>query len=395
MQPRNQKNLRTLSVELATRLGLVANTNQTYNIQAPLLHSFIQDSAEQLHEQFGSQLLREQEYPLSLTAGNARYPLPVEADPYRINDVSVLINGQYVSLQQGIPVRLRNSNIDNTFPTRWQLLYDDASEQNPNNIPFDRWIVDDTPYGWEQYGTHDATNYVSAYNVTTDIHQPRGIVFTGDDSQQAGVKISSTLTISTDYIVEYEYSDATTGTIEFSLGGTSFTIMPAASAGTRKRVKVTSEASGTDLVLRPTDGTSINCTLVYFSVTESSEKPRFQIEFWPTPDTTYTARLDFYRQLGAFTQDTDICPIAPSRLVWLLALVNAKAHYDQPDAQGYVAQMEQMLRQVRKRQHGNMRYTSATPYDHDPYKIDYAESQATFTPFSALIDTDGDYFVDA
>lgn len=382
MQPRNQKNLRTLSVELATRLGLVANTNQTYNIQAPLLHSFLQDAAEQLHEQFGAQVLRELEYPFTLSASTARYALPSEADPYRINDVSVLINGTYQTLARGISASHRNTDTDNTFPLRWDLLYDDASEVNPN-IPFDKWLIDAVPYGWTQSGTHDATNYVSAYNVTTDINQPRGITFTGDDSQQAGIEIDAAIS-AVDYIVEYEYSDKTTGQLEILLGGTATTL--SAAAGTRTKVKLTAGSSDDSIVVRPVDGTSMDCTLVYLSVTLDSERPRFQIEVWPTPDTTYTARLDFYRQLGAFSEDTDMCPVSPSRLVWLMALINAKAHYDQPDAQNYVAQMEQLLRQVRKRQHMDKRYISGTPYDYDIYPIDYADAHATFSPYVALVD---------
>lgn len=382
---RNQHNLRTLSTELGTRLGLVVNTNQTYNIAKPLLHSFLQDAAEQLHEQFGQELLREKDYPFALSTGVTRYALPAECDPYRINNVSVQVNGTYQSLRQGIPLSLRNSDTSASVPMRWALLYDDASELVPSMF-FDRWLEQSVPYGWTKHGTHDATNYVRPYDSTTDIAAQRGITFTGDDSQQAGVEIDEVVTASVDYIVEYEYSVKTTGSLELILGGASAAELTAA-ASTRTKIRLTAGSGDEKIIIRPKDGTSVDCTLTYLSVTLASERPRFQVEFWPEPDISYTARIDFYRQLGAFTEDTDICPVEPSRLVFLHALINAKAHYDQPDAQIYIAQMEQLLRQVRARQHGTERHFMR-------YAPAYADIHATFTPIDALIDTDGDYLVE-
>lgn len=382
-QLRNQKTLKTLSVELGTRLGFVVTNNQTYNIQAPLLHSFLQDAAEQLHEQFGNELLRDYDYPFSITASTARYELPRECDPYRINDLSVQVNGVYQKLIQGIPTHVRNATITNAVPQRWQIVYDDASEVVPN-VPFDRWIEETVPVGWTQSGTHNATNYVRPYDDSTDQKPARGITFTGDDAQQAGVEIDGAIS-NVDYIVEYEYSDKTTGQLEILLGGTATTL--SAAAGVRKKVKLTAGSSDDSLIVRPVDGTSMNCTLVYLSVTLASERPRYAIEIWPTPDTAYTARLDFFRQLGAFTEDEDICPVHPSRLVFLHALVNGKAHYDQPDAQVYIPQMEQLLRQIRGRQFQGKRFFVETPYHKvDPYSINYSDVQATFSPYTALLD---------
>jgi len=393
---RNQKTLKTLSVELGTRLGFVVTSNQTYNIQAPLLHSFLQDAAEQLHEQFGNELLRENAYPLTLTAGKSIYALPRECDPYRINDISAQISGTYQSLVQGIPPRVRNANVSSTFPQRWQIVYDDASEVVPN-VVFDRWIEESIPVGWAVNGTHDATNYVRPYDISTDQKSQRGITFTGDDAQQAGIQIASAdLAASTDYIVEYEYLAKTTGELTLTLGGTSTTL--SAAVGVRKKIKVTTAASPStpEVAVVPVDGTSMDCTLATLSITLASERPRFAIEFWPTPDTTYTTRMDFFRQIGAFSENEDICPVHPSRLVFLHALVNGKAHYDQPDAQVYVPQMEQLLRQIRSRQFQGKRYFVETPYHKtDPYDINYAEVQATFSPYTSLIDTDSDFFLDA
>lgn len=390
-QLRNQKTLKTLSVELGTRLGFVVTSNQTYNIQAPLLHSFLQDAAEQLHEQFGNQLLREQDYTLTLTSGKNRYALPRECDPYRLNDISVQINGVYQSLRQGITTQARNATISNTFPQRWQIVYDDASEVVPQ-VAFDQWIEETVPVGWTKSGTHDSTNYVRPYDDSADQKPARGITFTGDDAQQAGIEIDGAVS-NVDYIVEYEYSDKTTGELEILLGGTATTL--SAGAGVRKKVKITAGSGDDSILVRPVDGTSMDCTLVYLSVSLASERPRFAIEIWPTPEDTYTARLDFYRQLGAFSEDEDVCPVHPSRLVFLHALVNAKAHYDQPDAQVYIPQMEQLLRQIRGRQFAGERFFVETPYHKtDPYSINYSDVQATFSPYVSLVDSDDDFLLD-
>lgn len=67
------------------------------------------------------------------------------------------------------------------------------------------------------------------------------------------------------------------------------------------------------------------------------------IEVWPKPAATEGSLIikgDF--GLEAFAADTDKTTI-DDRLVFLLALANAKAHYGKPDANNYVQQMETML----------------------------------------------------
>jgi hypothetical protein len=67
------------------------------------------------------------------------------------------------------------------------------------------------------------------------------------------------------------------------------------------------------------------------------------IEVWPKPAATEGSLVikgDF--GLEAFAADTDKTTI-DDRLVFLLALANAKAHYGKPDANNYVQQMETML----------------------------------------------------
>lgn len=67
------------------------------------------------------------------------------------------------------------------------------------------------------------------------------------------------------------------------------------------------------------------------------------IEVWPKPAATEGSLIikgDF--GLEAFAADTDKTTI-DDRLVFLLALANAKAHYGKPDANNYVQQLETML----------------------------------------------------
>ena len=82
---------------------------------------------------------------------------------------------------------------------------------------------------------------------------------------------------------------------------------------------------------------------------------RAQLEIWPEPDKAYTLRCEYYKRLGAFSQDGDRCTVDDS-VLFLLALANAKAHYRQADAQTYYDQFAALKRKLRGRNHGNKRY---------------------------------------
>lgn len=79
------------------------------------------------------------------------------------------------------------------------------------------------------------------------------------------------------------------------------------------------------------------------------------LELWPTPDRTYVVWLRGHLGQKRFTQDGDQTTI-DSRLVFLMALANAKSHYGQPDGNGYMRQLEVMLAQLCKLSHGLKRY---------------------------------------
>lgn len=99
----------------------------------------------------------------------------------------------------------------------------------------------------------------------------------------------------------------------------------------------------------------------YFNLGES-------LELWPTPDKTYVIWLRGHLGIKNFYADTDECTI-DSRLIFLMALANAKAHYGQPDGGGYFRQLEVMLGRLVKYSHGAKRYIPNPMPIMDPAKL--------------------------
>ena len=82
---------------------------------------------------------------------------------------------------------------------------------------------------------------------------------------------------------------------------------------------------------------------------------REYLEVWPIPDKTYVIWLKGHLGLKNFDEDADECTI-DSRLIFLMALANAKAHYGQPDGGNYFRQLEVMLGRLVASSHGVKRY---------------------------------------
>lgn len=92
---------------------------------------------------------------------------------------------------------------------------------------------------------------------------------------------------------------------------------------------------------------------------------RDQIEVWPVPQTQYPLRIEYIKQLGPFSANNDRCTL-PSGIVYLHALVNAKRHYRQPDADTYASQLEALLTRKKARNRKTVferRGPERTPYD--------------------------------
>jgi hypothetical protein len=80
------------------------------------------------------------------------------------------------------------------------------------------------------------------------------------------------------------------------------------------------------------------------------------IEVWPTPDeTSGSLVVKGHFGLEPFAADADKATI-DDELIFALALANAKAHYRQPDANNYVAQMEAMMQNLVAGSHQTRRY---------------------------------------
>lgn len=82
---------------------------------------------------------------------------------------------------------------------------------------------------------------------------------------------------------------------------------------------------------------------------------RQSIEVMPAPDQAYTLHVKGHTKNFAFTGDSDVCTVDPE-LIFLLALANAKAHYQQPDARNYFQQATSYLGDITAGNHGTRRY---------------------------------------
>ncbi len=83
---------------------------------------------------------------------------------------------------------------------------------------------------------------------------------------------------------------------------------------------------------------------------------RQSIEVFPAPADAYKLQVKGRPLNFVFAGDSDIATIDPE-LIFLLALANAKAHYNQPDAGVYFTQATNHLGQLVAGSHGTKRYT--------------------------------------
>lgn len=77
-----------------------------------------------------------------------------------------------------------------------------------------------------------------------------------------------------------------------------------------------------------------------------------QLLIYPKADTTYTVRVWFVGDLGAFSASEDRATLDDD-MVFLHALANAKAHYRQPDAATYQGQLNTLLASLRGQSFGS------------------------------------------
>jgi hypothetical protein len=77
-----------------------------------------------------------------------------------------------------------------------------------------------------------------------------------------------------------------------------------------------------------------------------------QILIYPKADQTYTVRIWFVADLGAFAESDDRATL-DDEMILLHALANAKAHYRQPDAATYQGQLNSLLASLRGQSFGS------------------------------------------
>lgn len=81
-----------------------------------------------------------------------------------------------------------------------------------------------------------------------------------------------------------------------------------------------------------------------------------QIEIWPSPDSVnYDIRLHYIERLATFTSDSDLATINED-LILTLAIGDAKAHYQHPDAPLYFDRAAQLLGSLKKKNMGTERF---------------------------------------
>ena len=91
-----------------------------------------------------------------------------------------------------------------------------------------------------------------------------------------------------------------------------------------------------------------------------------QLEVWPVPTSEIKMRIEFIQQLAPFHEAAHRTSL-PSEIVFLMALSNAKAHYNQADAQRYEKQLETMLAQLKAKNRGRSVWGDERAMSKDDY----------------------------
>jgi len=139
------RTLLELRTELAVRLGFVS-VGQASVMHQPLLISFLQEAAEQIHAQYGDDLLYLVNQRFPTEKGERFYPFPADADPYKINSTVIEDTGSFRTVNRGIPAHLRTAGDDDPskqgIPSRWDIAAGEGTD--PGRIEL--WQVPDAAY---------------------------------------------------------------------------------------------------------------------------------------------------------------------------------------------------------------------------------------------------------
>lgn len=84
----------------------------------------------------------------------------------------------------------------------------------------------------------------------------------------------------------------------------------------------------------------------YYGINVRGDGSNVQVQFYPVPCELIKIRMDYYAQPSRFTQNDDAASV-PDDLLLTLAVVFAKAHYQQSDVQLYTSRFDAMLRKIK------------------------------------------------
>ncbi len=140
------RTLLELRTELAVRLGFVS-VGQASVMHQPLLVSFLQEAAEQIHAQYGDDLLYLVNNVFPTIQGQRFYEFPENADPFKIDSTLIEDNGSFRTVFRGIPHQFRTAGDDDPskqgIPSRWDI---GAGEESTDPGRIELWQVPDAEY---------------------------------------------------------------------------------------------------------------------------------------------------------------------------------------------------------------------------------------------------------
>lgn len=149
-----------------------------------------------------------------------------------------------------------------------------------------------------------------------------------------------------------DYQDKILGTSQNLLDYPTAGVMSGQTCARDQRVlRIETTYSGQYLELREGITTEMWSTMDTLSSPTRYERYS-QIMVYPKANQAYTVRIWFVGDLGRFTENGDNATLDDD-MIFLHALANAKAHYRQPDAPTYQAQLNTLLASLRGQSFGS------------------------------------------
>jgi hypothetical protein len=117
---------------LARRLGYSAHGTALGELR-PLLVDFLQDSQDELIIDYREQLTRVIDTSLTLQPTQSLYDVPNDADPLRLNSISIRVGNKWVALHRGILTGHRD--LPDGQPLRWEYRHGTTEQGQIEILP--------------------------------------------------------------------------------------------------------------------------------------------------------------------------------------------------------------------------------------------------------------------